>query len=100
MKKPRLSVKPDPAAGRALHELRKRLDLSFAEAAAMVSISPPYWQCLELGKKAPTIGLALAIQKLTGIPIESWISEKGRASILAVDVTASRRAALTAEAQG
>ncbi len=60
----------DPS--RELRRWRKSSGLSLEKIAARVGCNPgALWYWME-GKRTPQLGAALAVQKLTGIPVAAW----------------------------
>jgi DNA-binding XRE family transcriptional regulator len=55
-----------------LREWRESLSYSQAEAAVALGVDQTTISCWERGDRTPGLRLAIAIRKVTGIPVESW----------------------------
>lgn len=69
-----------PSPRERLKAWREERDLSQAKAGAMVGVSGPAWCEWESGGRSPLEHRA-ALEVLTGIPAESWATDREREAI-------------------
>ena len=65
-----------PAFGAKLREHRKAAGLTQCELAAQVGCAQNYLSDLEIGKREPSLSLAVRIAELLGKPLQKFLEQK------------------------
>ena len=54
----------------------RRRGFTQADASRYLGMEPPYVNVLANGKRSPGLVVALRLERLTGIPVEAWVSSE------------------------
>lgn len=88
----------DQVASERLKAWREEAGLSQVAAGARVGVSGPTWYDWEAGNKTPRTVHQIALEKVTGIERDAWLSAEDKAKI--ESATATPPDAETADATG